>query len=404
LFGNQLQKGAVVIRRSQKRHSSHGGLSSPVSGHYDNLRLSTGHTVESLDAMIDHPDPAPLDTERLLADSVAKALEHEDPERFLAWFQGHLSDYFLGPQWNAFQDPGDAPRMAAVMGRSIWNAMPLPGNGLRPRPLPEPGRNSPCFCGSGRKYKRCCARMTKSLPLDSSLLMPMVLKRVSKTALADAPRDGRAPIDSLIEVAAMHAHEDKPRKAAEALEPLFEGPVRRHNEQVAYAMELLCEQYEHLGWSKKESALLNHVVNAAPRSPLRAGAWQRLATTRMDEADPAGAWEAFERARQDDPDAPGLALLEVQMLFFDNRVDEARGRAAAWERRRRNRYRRGTGRRFPPPDAAAGPRGGGGLVARGLPGLEALFHSARSVPDRGYLGTGSRSRMDGVPDEPSRGF
>lgn len=125
----------------------------------------------------------------------------------------------------------------------------------------------------GSKYKRCCALMTKSLPLDSSLLLPMVLKRAPKTALADALRGGRAPVESLIEVANMHAHEDKPRKAAEALEPLFEGPVRRHNEQIAYAMELLCEQYEHLGWSKKESALLNHVVNAAPRSPLRAGAW-----------------------------------------------------------------------------------------------------------------------------------
>jgi len=34
--------------------------------------------------MIDHPDPAPLDTERLLADSGAEALKHEDPDRFLA--------------------------------------------------------------------------------------------------------------------------------------------------------------------------------------------------------------------------------------------------------------------------------------------------------------------------------
>jgi len=60
-----------------------------------------------------------------------------------------LSDYFLGAQWDMFQDPGDAPRMAVVMGRSIWNAMPLPGNGLRPRQLPELGRNDPCICGSG---------------------------------------------------------------------------------------------------------------------------------------------------------------------------------------------------------------------------------------------------------------
>jgi hypothetical protein len=25
-----------------------------------------------------------------------------------------------------------------------------------PKPVPELGRNEPCHCGSGRKYKRCC--------------------------------------------------------------------------------------------------------------------------------------------------------------------------------------------------------------------------------------------------------
>ena len=25
-----------------------------------------------------------------------------------------------------------------------------------PAPPPRPGRNDPCPCGSGRKYKRCC--------------------------------------------------------------------------------------------------------------------------------------------------------------------------------------------------------------------------------------------------------
>lgn len=117
--------------------------------------------------------------------------------------------------------------MAAVMGRSIWNAMPLPSNGLRPRPLPQPGRNAACICGSGRKYKRCCAEMARSLPLDSRLLLPMVLKRAPKNALTDALRGGRAPLESIIDVALMHVENNKPRKAAETLEPLFGGPPRR---------------------------------------------------------------------------------------------------------------------------------------------------------------------------------
>jgi len=27
---------------------------------------------------------------------------------------------------------------------------------LSPKALPQLGRNDPCHCGSGRKYKRCC--------------------------------------------------------------------------------------------------------------------------------------------------------------------------------------------------------------------------------------------------------
>jgi hypothetical protein len=39
----------------------------------------------------------------------------------------------------------------------IWAALvALPG--ARARPAAAPGRNAPCPCGSGLKYKRCCAR------------------------------------------------------------------------------------------------------------------------------------------------------------------------------------------------------------------------------------------------------
>ena len=31
------------------------------------------------------------------------------------------------------------------------------GTFVRPRSVPKVGRNAPCPCGSGRKYKRCCA-------------------------------------------------------------------------------------------------------------------------------------------------------------------------------------------------------------------------------------------------------
>lgn len=34
-------------------------------------------------------------------------------------------------------------------------------DGVDPEPSPKVGRNDPCPCGSGRKFKRCCGRDTE---------------------------------------------------------------------------------------------------------------------------------------------------------------------------------------------------------------------------------------------------
>ncbi len=55
-------------------------------------------------------------------------------------------------QWVADQEPDEEDpaqlraRYAADMGRDPSRTIAWP-----------PGRNDPCWCGSGRKYKKCCA-------------------------------------------------------------------------------------------------------------------------------------------------------------------------------------------------------------------------------------------------------
>jgi len=47
---------------------------------------------------------------------------------------------------------------------------------------PRPGRNEPCHCGSGRKYKQCC------LPKDEALAAEARAK-VAAEAAAEAPTE-----------------------------------------------------------------------------------------------------------------------------------------------------------------------------------------------------------------------
>lgn len=280
--------------------------------------------------MQDNTGNDPLDIQRLLHDAIVRAVTDEDPDGFMHWFHDHLGDYQTESSDGAWLD---AP-FAAVLGRSIWNAMPLPGNGFKPRPLPEPGRNDPCFCGSGQKYKRCCADSPR-LPLDPGQILTTVLDVTHPETLIRHIEGGRVPALPLVELASMRIDRGELWNAVSILEPLFAGDIRRTDEHHGAAMDRLCDAYNDLGHVRKKQALLERIVATTPRSPLRSEAWQRIAVSRLDAGDMDAAWEAFRQAQQDHPDAPGLGLLEIQILMSRGRADEARERAGFWEKRRR---------------------------------------------------------------------
>lgn len=69
---------------------------------------------------------------------VAAIVRDEDWQRFSHFLEEMLLAGKL-PQLPA--EPEAARMLACALGRAIWNATPLPGNGFRPRPIPAPGRN-----------------------------------------------------------------------------------------------------------------------------------------------------------------------------------------------------------------------------------------------------------------------
>jgi len=92
---------------------------------------------------------------------VEEMLAHEDFEQFLAWMRVNAHRFF---GHMPFVDDGGPRALGAMVARSVWNRMPLPGNGFKPRPVPLRGRNDPCPCGSGQKYKACCAQLPQLDP------------------------------------------------------------------------------------------------------------------------------------------------------------------------------------------------------------------------------------------------
>lgn len=275
-----------------------------------------------------------FDIDGLLSDAVVEALSHEDSQRFLLWLQYSISTYFSFDT-TILADEVVLRSMTTTLGRSIWNAIPLPGNHFRPKTLPQPERSRPCPCGSGRTYSLCCGRLHKTVEIEPAALWPLVLDHLPEKMRQRAVKSGRVPVEVIIHVANDYQDNGHPRKAAVLIELLFEGDIDTPDEVHDFALNALCNYYDDLGFIHKKMKLLKRMINTLPRSPLRAGAWQRLSAIHMDEDDIPAAWKAFQIAQRDDPDSLGIGVLELQLLVADNKIEQARQRAQFWVKRLR---------------------------------------------------------------------
>ena len=254
-------------------------------------------------------------------------LKHEQPGPFLEWAENYAPE--LAPALFAMAPEAPARlSLARILARAIWNATPLPSNGFRPRPLPEPGRNDPCFCGSLRKYKHCCGAVGRPpIPFAPETMLVEILERWPASRFGEIPRARLSP-EVLSHVASEWLEQGQAERARQLLEPLFDD-VERLDARAEHAFDVLADVYFTLGQSKKKAALIERV--AAARSPeLRVAALQRQCTVLSDEGRRDEAWRVFQRAQRDCPNHPAFSHLEVLLLLSEGRVAEVVERAKFW--------------------------------------------------------------------------
>jgi len=279
--------------------------------------------------------PRLLEFQRLIPDSVGIALRAADPADFLGWVRERLLNY-AAPDSPLHSDTNLGRAVAFAWARAVWNglvhcALPVSPARLKRKAMPEPGRNDPCPCGSGKKFHECCLSIPVIPPLTQEVLWPYVLANIPQAQRDELLSSSRIPRAALIEFA---AHLLDMRRSAEviaALEPRLAAPERYHDEDTAILLHLLCEAYGmSTDGARRKLKLLRETTERAPRSPLRGEAWQRLATIYMDRGDSDGAWSAFRNAQHDNPQADEICVLEVELLVAGHRMDEAKQRAREW--------------------------------------------------------------------------
>ncbi|PYQ56013.1 MAG: hypothetical protein DMF53_26875 [Acidobacteria bacterium] len=265
--------------------------------------------------------------------AVSEVLRLEDGPAFQAWIREEaprlLPDLLV-------RLPDEQARRGFLLefGRSLWNSIPLPANGFRPRPIPEPERNDPCPCGSGKKYKKCCAPWSEGAPeLDAEGIWMLMAEELPLEQVEAMGASGRVPRSILGIIATSLLDHGDPQKALALVRPLFEKPERL-DERDAASLNTLLEAYDALDLQEEHWAEAERLAGAL-RPPLRAVLWESLARSYAVEGEMEEAWKSLERARQDDPESPALGPLEVSLLLAEGKTAEAGERARYWRSRLR---------------------------------------------------------------------
>jgi len=272
----------------------------------------------------------PVELRRLIPDSVGIALRADDPTDFLRWMRESLVTYAT-PGSPVRRNPNLARALAFALTRAVWNALP-PSEAVVKRPiLREPGPDDGCPCGSGVVFKSCCHELPEVPVLTPEVLWPYVLACVGESDRERLLRASSISHRALIEFAAYLLESNRQVEVVTALEPRLRAPELHNDEDAAILLDLLCEAYGTSGSGVQRSlTLLEWLAENAPRSPLRAEAWQRLTSIYMDRGDPTRAAAAFRQAQKDNPRGEALCVLEVELLVAQRQPDSARKRAAFW--------------------------------------------------------------------------
>ena len=197
--------------------------------------------------------------------------------------------------------------------------------------LPAPGRNEPCFCGSGRKYKHCCEGLEAGHAFPDINMLRYVLDALPVAGFAELP-GSRAGLDAVAHAAREWDQEGASARAIALLEPWFagDGPLdQRH----APLFDVLMDVDPATGKQKKRQALIETALRRGDRG-LQSTAWQRRAVMLADQDRHDEAMEAFRHAQVLAPNDPAMGFLEAQPTGA-SKLDLARERAKFWLARAR---------------------------------------------------------------------
>lgn len=219
----------------------------------------------------------------------------------------------------------DLARSLRHVARQFWGQMPYPPNRWRARGLPKTERNGACHCGSGRKFKQCCAEFDHApVPLTTESLQVLALEHAAPEWLTG---------DKLKEVPALalgHAamgwnDAGEQDRTIYLVGPLFDD-LKWLNERHEMAFDAFVDALQQQGQEIERRDLIDRIAHH-PNKALATAARTRLVSILADQGEMGKAWQLFQETSRFNPNDPQLWHLELNLLLSQGRQEEARLRA-----------------------------------------------------------------------------
>lgn len=266
--------------------------------------------------------------EHLLAIAGHHALKHTPIAQFQEWFV--LAAPSIAPAFvkQLSQGQTDLTSILRFLASELHAHLPTPDLALQAPRRVKQGRNDPCACGSGQKFKNCCGSGAMPPNLFGSMnLLRYVLDAYPKSRLPEVATS-KANIDAVAHTAQQWLEKGEYVRVTTMLEPYFSGnhPL---GERLSPVFHLLMEAWADQGRRAKREKLIEQILLRGDRT-LKSDALQRRTTMFADKGKFAQAWDSFKQASLLNPNDPALSFLEVSILAAQGRVHDAQARAQWW--------------------------------------------------------------------------
>lgn len=265
------------------------------------------------------------DFSQVLQQAFARLLDGEGLEAFCNWFSQAALASEQGVGSLTAQHVSSLSRLQRHLARHLWGLMPMPANRWRARGVPKVERNAPCYCGSGKKFKQCCAEFEHApFPLGTDEMLVTALEGAEAKWLT-GEHLRHVPAQALGMAALNWNDAGLETKTLALLGPLFDEPSRL-DERHETALDALLEALLNLGQDDQRRLLLDRLVGHANKV-LATAARSRLVSVLADRGEEDKAWALFHELSRFNPNDPQLWGLELTLLLTQGRQEEARLRA-----------------------------------------------------------------------------